>query len=61
VVTAWGSLYIWWLGMGSSVECGGWVCVASVRCDFGYGEKKKKIIIILLYYNRMYYKIKSVI
>jgi hypothetical protein len=42
VVTAWGSLYIWWLGMGSSVECGGWVCVASVRCDFGYGEKKKK-------------------
>ena len=47
--------------MGSSVECGGWVCVASVRCDFGYGEKKIIIIIIiLLYYNRMYYKIKSV-
>jgi hypothetical protein len=55
VVTAWGALYIWWLGMGFGVEYGGWVCVVGVSCDFGCGEKKKKIIIILLYYNRMYY------
>jgi hypothetical protein len=47
VVTAWDSLYIWWLGMGSGVESGGWVCVAGMRCDFDCGEKKKKIIIIL--------------
>ena len=47
VVMAWDSLYIWWLGMGSGVECGGLVCVASVSCGFGSGDKKKKIIIIL--------------
>jgi hypothetical protein len=47
VVTAWDSLYIWWLGMGPGMECGGLVCVAGVSCDFGSEEKKKKIIIIL--------------
>jgi hypothetical protein len=33
---------MWWLGMGSGVECGGWVCFASVDVILAMGRKTKK-------------------